>query len=123
MKKDYNIIAELFLIIGGFILAETIIRWFLSLSEGVLPSWILPSLSILLIITALDIKKYGIFNSKAWVMSAIFLSLSIILIVLMKTNNISQILFLQIILGLSILAIVIHLIIFFTSKRKQNGHR
>lgn len=118
MKEDYNIIAELFLIIGGFILAETIIRWFLSLSEGVLPSWILPSLSILLIITALDIKKYGVSDSRTGLMSAVFLGISIILIVLMKTGNISSIFFLQGIFVLSILAIIIQIIIFFTSKRK-----
>ncbi len=62
MKEDYNAFSELLLIIGGFILAETVIRWFLSLSESVLPKWILPALSILLIMTALDIKKLGSLN-------------------------------------------------------------
>jgi len=118
MEKDYDFIAELFLIIGGFILAETVIRWFLSLSEGVLPSWILPALSILFIITALDIKKYGLLNIKAGIVSTLFLGSSIVLIVLMKTNNISPILFLKVILGLVIFSIILQLIIMLTSKRK-----
>ena len=113
MKGDYNVIAELFLIIGGFILAETIIRWFLSLSDGMLPSWILPTLSILLIVTALDIKKYGILNSKAGLISAVFLGVSIILIVLMKRGYISPTIFLQSIFGWAMIIIIIQLLIIF----------
>ena len=118
MGKNYNIFSELLLIIGGFIFAETIIRWFISLSEGVLPIWILPALSILFIITALDIEKYGVLNSNAGIVSVMFLSVSIIAIVLMNVGRISSILFLQIILWLSVITIIIQGIIFFSRFRK-----
>ena len=118
MGEDGNLVAELLLIIGGFILAETIVRWFLSLSEGLLSFWILPALAVLLIITALGIKKYGILNYGTGLTSAAFISLSVILVVLMKSDNISSICFLWAILGLSILTIITQLIIFFSYKRK-----
>ena len=118
MKEDYNIFSELLLIIGGFILAETIIRWFLSLSEGVLPIWILPALSILLIITALDIKKYGTLNSKGGIVSCLFLTISVVVIVLMEVGKITLILFLQIMLWMSIITIIMQGIIFFIKFRK-----
>ena len=123
MKEDYNAFSELLLIIGGFILAETVIRWFLSLSESVLPKWILPALSILLIMTALDIKKTGVPKSVAGIISILFLTISIILIVLMGNSIISAINFLWTILVLSIISILAHIVIFFISRRKkENGN-
>lgn len=119
MKEDYNAFSELLLIIGGFILAETVIRWFLSLSSGVLPKWILPSLSLLLIMTALDIRKTGVSKSVAGIVSVLFLTISIILIVLMGNSIITAIHFLWIILVLSIISILAHVIIFFISRRKR----
>ncbi|KHO54469.1 MAG: hypothetical protein QT10_C0016G0013 [archaeon GW2011_AR19] len=118
MENDDNLLSELLLIIGGFILAETIIRWFLSFSEGVLSIWILPALSILLIITALDIKKHGTLSSKMGITSTLFLTISIVFIVLMKVEKISPISFLRIIFWMSIITIIIQGIFFFSRFKK-----
>jgi len=123
IKKEANsmrdLFGELFLIIGGFILAETIINQFLSLSQDKLPGWVLPLFAILLIITALDFRNnHGSFF-RSGLLSVLFLGGSIVLIVLMKNNLISNITFLWSIFVLSILIIVIHLILFLF-KRKKN---
>lgn len=115
MGKNNNIISELLLISGGFILAETVIRWFLSLSEGTMPSWILPTLSILFIITALEINKNGLLNSG--IIGAIFLTISVILIVFMKAGFIIPVNFLWSILILSIMTIIVQFILFLYRKK------
>ncbi len=121
-KKDNSLrdlLGELFLIIGGFILAETIINQFLSLSQGTLPWWVLPLFAILLIITALDFRNnHGSFF-KSGLLSVLFLGGSIVLIVLMKNNLVTNIVFLWSIFILSIVIILIHLILFLF-KRKKN---
>jgi len=115
MKKNNrfrDLLGELFLIIGGFILAETIINQFLSLSFDVLPWWILPLFSLLLIITALDFKDYNESFIKAG-LSALFLGGSIILIVLVKNSIITNKIFLW---GISVL-VVISLVMLYIKNR------
>ena len=118
MEEKESVLAELFLIIGGFILAETLVRWFLSLSEGLLPYGVLPALSLLLIMTAVDIKKYGFSKSGTGITSVLFLSVTIVLIAFLKIGQLSAIHFLWAILVISILTTLIQAIIFFASKRR-----
>ncbi len=56
-KSSRDLLAELCLIIGGYIVGEQIIHHFLSLSKGILPEWALFLLAILLIITAIEIRN------------------------------------------------------------------
>lgn len=119
-KSFSNLLVELFIIIGGFILAETIINQFLSLSSGVLPWWILPSFSILLIITALNIKQ-GMSLIEGGILSVIFLGGSIILIVLKKNTLISPISFLWYIFILSVITLIIQIIFFIYKIKRKKG--
>lgn len=110
-----ELMGELFLIIGGFILAETIINKFIELSSNVIPIWILPSLSLLLIITALDLKNNkSLF--KAGILPSLFLGGSIVLIVLMKKGIISNIAFLEYIAFLSLFGVIIQIILYLMMK-------
>lgn len=115
-----DLLEELFLIIGGFILAETILQQFLSLSSNTLEWWVLPLFSILLITTALSFRDRNISLVQSGLLSTFFFGASIVLIVFVKKNIISNISFLWWIFMLSILAMGGYLILFFY-KKKNNG--
>ncbi|MBI2047096.1 hypothetical protein HYT26_02965 [Candidatus Pacearchaeota archaeon] len=123
-KKDNSfrdLLGELFLVIGGFILAETIINQFLSLSFGVLPIWVLPLFSILLIIAALDFKNHQKSFIKAGIFSVLIIGGSIILIVLVKNNMITSIFFLWSIFILSLVSIIIQLLLFLPRRKNRKS--
>jgi len=112
MNKDNSLkdlMGELFLIIGGFILAQTIINQFLSLSSEVLQWWVLPMFSILLIIAAIELKNHDSFI-KAGILSILLLGGSILFIVLFKNNKISITFFLFGLLILSLIVIILGII-------------
>lgn len=111
-----NLVGELFLIVGGFILAETIIRYFLTLSSNALPLWVLPAFAVLLIVVSKDITNYKISLRKIGILSVFFLGISIVLVVLMKNSIITNITFLWGILILSVLTILFQGIMFFIEK-------
>lgn len=105
--KEY--FGELLLIVGGFILAETIIQQFLDMSKGNLTWWILPLIALVIISWAIELKKGGgfsIFELIYWM----WLIVSIILIVLVKNGVISNINFLWSILIISVIQIISFLI-------------
>jgi hypothetical protein len=120
-KKDVqfrDLLGELFFIVGGFILAETIITQFISLSTNVLPWWALPSFSLLLIMAALDFrnKRVGVF--KAGIPTVLYLGISIVLIVLMKNNIITNMCFLWSIFILSLVTFVVYLLFFLSANKR-----
>jgi len=114
--KDRDLLAEFFLIIGGFILAETIITRFLSLSSETLPEWVLPLYSILLIITALNFKHSNQNFFKAGGLSILFLGFSIGLVVLLNNNLVTNLFFISSILVSFIMLLIT--IIWAVHKRK-----
>jgi len=123
MTKNENnelnqLLSELFLIIGGFIFAETIINQFLLLAVDVLPRWVLPLLAILLIVIAIDLQKQKSLI-KAGILPAIYLGGSIFLIVLLETDIIKSILFLILMFILYMIILIIYLIILIQRKRKK----
>jgi hypothetical protein len=101
-KKTWG---ELLVIVGGFILAETIIRTFLNLANGKIEPWVLPVFAIAIIIGGVELKNGIVKSFGAWIYDG-FIALSIILIVLVKSNNITNITFVWLILILSIISIV-----------------
>lgn len=61
---DKKILGEILLIIGGFILADLLVRKFMELSTDLFPWFILPLLSLLIIMTGINLKegkRQGIF--------------------------------------------------------------
>jgi len=76
---DRKIVGEALLIVGGFALADTLIRKFLELSEGILPWGILPLLAFLVVMTGVNLKENK--ETPRGVVSVVFLIVSIILIV------------------------------------------
>ena len=57
-ENDKRLVGEVFLIVGAFILSETIVRFFLDLSnEAKLALWVLPVIGILLIIDGFQLKN------------------------------------------------------------------
>jgi len=118
-QKDKNVWAELLLIIGGFILAETLIRNFLELSEGILAPWVLPVFAISLIFGAVELRNGDSKRYSEWIYT-IFLGLTIILIVLVKTGNISNITFLWVVFIASIVSFFSWLIEIWYLKKKIN---
>ena len=92
---DINTFSELLLIVGGFLLAETIVRYFLTLSEGIFPLWVLALVGILIIFESISLKKEG------WTFSilyTIYLLIYIILVVLIKREMITSINFVNFVL-------------------------
>jgi len=119
-QKDKNVWAELILIVGGFILAETLIRNFLELSKGVLAPWVLPLFGISLIFGAVELKNGESKRISEWIYT-IFIGLTIVFIVLVRTNCISSVTFLWIVFISSIISFLSWLIeIWYLKKRKIN---
>lgn len=54
---DKKFFGELFVIIGGFIIANTIIRQFIELSDTIVPWWVLPAISFLIIMEGVNLKS------------------------------------------------------------------
>jgi len=117
-QKDKNVWAELILIIGGFILAETLIRTFLELAKGALEPWVLPVFAISLIFGAIELKNGEPKRFSAWVYT-IFIGLAIVLIVLVKTGKISGMTFVWTILISSIISFCSWLIEIWYLKKKK----
>ena len=84
---DKKIIGEIFLIIGGFILADTIVKKFLELSNNTIPWWVLPLMALLIIISGVNLKE----DKEHWrsFLSLLFISTSVILLVLSLNEIIS----------------------------------
>jgi hypothetical protein len=123
-KNNLNdLISELFLIIGGFILAQTIINQFISLSSDVLSWWVLPLFSILLIIIALDFRNQKNTNLISDIISILSIGGSILLIVLMKNDFITKIFFLFSILFLYFLCLIVILIKVLLSRSERKIKR
>lgn len=119
MVQKENVWAELILIVGGFILAETVVRTFLNMSQGVLAPWVLPAYAISLIFGAVELKN-GEIKRVSQILYNIFIGLSIVLIVLVKTNKISNELFLWIILIASVVSFLSWIIeIWYLKKKKK----
>ena len=123
MVKDTilrDLLGELFLIIGGFILAETIVKQFLSLSANTLPWYVLPLFSVLLIIVALNFKNHKWDFVSISLLSALYLGSSIILIVLRKNYFISFLFFLWGIFIIAIITIISQILfVLFNFRRKK----
>ncbi len=97
LENDKKLLGEIFLIIGSFILAETIVRFFLNLATEVkIALWVLPAVAVLLIIDGFQLKneikeKY----ISSWIFD-IFIILELVLIVLLKAKYLQTELFLWI---------------------------
>ncbi|VVB79519.1 Uncharacterised protein [uncultured archaeon] len=115
---DKKTIGELLIIIGGFILAETIIRTFLDLASETIEPWVLPLFSIAIIINGVELKNGVAQNFGSWI-SWIFLAISIILIVLEKSGLIGVVTFAWVILILSVLSLICWFIWLISSKKKD----
>jgi len=105
MEKNKEYFGELLLIIGGFILAETIIKQFLDMSQGNLSWWVLPLIALVMISGAIELKK-GRKLSGYEIIYWSWLIVSIILIVFVRTDILSSINFLWIMLIISIIQII-----------------
>jgi hypothetical protein len=81
-------LGELFLIIGGFILAETIIKNFLDMADGKLPYNVLPMLALIIIAGGIILKNKDKIIWSTWVYW-IGLIILVILIVLFQNGKIT----------------------------------
>ena len=81
---DRKIAGELLLIIGGFMLADTLIRKFAEISNNALPWWILPLLSVLIIMGGVNLKENK--ETSRNFITLMFLVISITLLVLALNN-------------------------------------
>lgn len=111
-----ELMSEIFIIVSGVILAETIVNQVISLTITVIPKWVLILWSILLLTTAIDFKKqYTLFRTN--IVPLIYTGIPIGLIVLLKKEIINSVLFLWIILPFYLLVFIFYLI--FLIKRKE----
>jgi hypothetical protein len=86
--RDKKALGELFLIIGGFALTDTLIRKYIELSNNVLP-WYIPSLlAFLLIMIGLNLRD-NIKDSKFSYFSYGFIIISVVLLVFSLNGKIS----------------------------------
>lgn len=110
MKKiDRNLISELLLIVGSFILAETIVRKYLEITSGVTAWWVLPLLAISIISMAVEIKNKKKNNFLDYYIFIMFILL-IFFIGLYKKDIITGILYLWV-TGITILLYFIMVLI------------
>ena len=86
-QTDRNIFGELLLVIGGFTFAYTIVKKFLEISSNTLSWWVLPLLSVLIIISGVNLKENK--ENKRSFFSLLFLIISVILIVLSANDLIN----------------------------------
>ena len=100
---------ELLIIVGGFILAETVIKSFLNLAAGKIEPWVLPAFAIAVIIGGVELKNGVVKSFGAWVYDG-FIAAAIILIVFVKSSIITNLTFAWWILTLSIISIVVWVI-------------
>lgn len=110
-NKEFNreFFSELILIVGSFLFAETIIRWFVDLSlKAQITPWVLPALGIGLVLVGLQIKK-SLINGYS-ICSWIFLVAMVIISVLRVTDNISIPNYLWTVLISTIVIIIINII-------------
>lgn len=117
-SRDRQLFADLLLIVGSFIFAETIVRAFIDLADGKIAAWVLPAFAIAIIISANELKNRikGSFYSFLY---NLYLGIAIFLIVLVKNEMITNLTFIHWIFYLSLIMIatwVIHLIF----SRKKN---
>lgn len=103
IKKTFG---EILIIIGGFILAETIVRNFIELSEGQFPLWLIPVVGIVLITGGMQLREKGklpIFDTIYW----IWMILTLVLILFINRGLLlSEILLVTILIVTIILVIV-----------------
>jgi hypothetical protein len=118
-QKDKNVWAELILIVGGFILAETLIRNFLELSKGILAPWVLPVFAISLIFGAVELKNGESKRFSEWIYT-IFIGFAILLIVLVKTGKIEGMTFVWLILISSVVSFCSWIFEIWYLKKKKN---
>jgi len=111
-------IGELFLIIGGFIIAETIVRKFLELANQNIKWWILPLLAIALVSAGVQFKKSAKQNIYV-IISWLWVFASVILVVLVRNNIINPEFFLGAILITSLVQLIFFIISLIKKKRKQ----
>jgi hypothetical protein len=109
-KSDMTFIGQLLLVVGGFVLAETIVKNFLEVARDVLPWYILPCMAVLMLIMANNLLQNTPTEFGGWA-GSIYLILSIILIVLLKKEKIASTFFLFLTLGAPILYLVVHFLL------------
>jgi len=119
-----SFIGNVLLIVGGFVIAETIVRTFLSLAEGVLHWFILPAMGLLMVIMANNLlqnnpEEFG--KLREW-MGSIYLILMVVFIVLLKKSLIPSSLFLWMALGFPVLYFSILFFIWIKKKSKSSTH-
>ena len=118
-KIDKESFGELLLIVGGFILAETIIKHFLDLAEGVLATWVLPLMAIATIFAAVELKNNASTKSFAEWVYWIFIALMLIMYVLLQREMVSNMAFLRVAFWGSIITIGSWLIKWIFLKKKN----
>lgn len=118
MNLNREILGEILLIVGGFILAETIVKQFLTLSQGALQWWILPLLSLGFIFGAIGLKK-GENKIGSGLLNLLFLSLVVIFLVLVKKDILSGVLFVWLTLLTLIIWIIFSMVEIFSKKNKK----
>jgi hypothetical protein len=114
-----NLLSEMFLIVGGFILSDTILKIFVTLSSDLIPAWVLPATAFLLIITAVNLKNTDLSYMEAGLPTLIFVIVSVVMVVLNKSNIISDICFIWFML---IFIMSLNIIIFIINKKNKKKH-
>jgi hypothetical protein len=110
---------EILTIIGGFILAETAIRTFVNLTtEAKISPWVLPAFAFAIIIGGVELKNDIVQKFGGYIYWA-FITISILLIALVKSQKISDISFLWFIFIISLISIGSWLIQWIFLKKKK----
>ncbi len=106
IKQDKIFFGELFIIIGGFILAETLGRFFLDISEKSIPIWILGGFAYLLINLGFLMVK----NREISLLSILYLVyLGTFLIFILLRDKVSQFVWILVVLSIPLIFYIVYL--------------
>lgn len=114
-KDDQKFISDLIIIIGGFILTETIIRQFLELTTNIVAWWVLPALGLDLLMGGTNLKR----GRKSGLWMAILFIILILLIGLYKKTIITGDEYIYFTLAILIIFFIGFLISFFFKKKNK----
>jgi small-conductance mechanosensitive channel len=118
LENDRKLFGKVLFFVGTFILAETIIRFFLNLAnDSKIAFWVLPLMALLLVIDGFQLENK---IKEKWVLSWItdfFIIIEIILVVFLFTGYLSPELFLLISL-IGVIVIIVSWILEWVIRKK-----